>query len=140
MGITNRKLLFCYGISEKSVENKISTGEYNNRTYFDCFDYPFRADFGSPSLNLHPINIDDRTHLHRRPRYTPDLPPVTISASSEKSISTFTSSSYSPTLIILTYDDPNLHHAMKKYEPYGVRVKIVYCPRKHYEKKCHKKN
>ena len=35
MGITYGNLLFCHGISEGSVDKKISTIEYNNRTVCD---------------------------------------------------------------------------------------------------------
>ena len=35
MGIIDGKFIFCYGISEESVDKTISTGEYNNRTVYD---------------------------------------------------------------------------------------------------------
>ena len=90
MGITDGKLLFYHGISEGSVDKKISTSEYNNRTVYDCFNNPFTDDCGSPYLILHPIIIGDRPHLDKRARYTPDLLPAAISVASEKSVSTLT--------------------------------------------------
>ena len=53
-------------------------------------------------------------------------------------VSTLTSSSDSPQLLLLTSDDTNPHHAMNKYEPYRGRVKIGYLSRKR-EQKCYKK-
>ena len=35
MGITDGKLLFCHGISEESVDKKISMREYKNSTVYD---------------------------------------------------------------------------------------------------------
>ena len=35
MGITDGNLLFCHGISEESVDNIISTRDYNHRTVYD---------------------------------------------------------------------------------------------------------
>ena len=61
MGISYGKLLYCHGLAEGNVENKISTLEYNNRTVYDCFNNPFTAEFGSPTLNLPPITIDGRS-------------------------------------------------------------------------------
>ena len=34
MGIPDKKLLLCHGISEGSVEKKISTREYKNKTIY----------------------------------------------------------------------------------------------------------
>ena len=48
--------------------------------------------------------------------------PASISTSSE-----------SPQLPVLTPDDNKYPHDMKKYEPYGGRIKIWYCSRKHDE-------
>ena len=60
MVITDGKLLYCHGVAEGNVDRKISALEYNNRTVYDCFNYPFTADFGSPAMHLPPITIDDR--------------------------------------------------------------------------------
>ena len=38
MGIIYRKLLYCHGVEEGKVDNKISALEYNNRTVYDCFN------------------------------------------------------------------------------------------------------
>ena len=48
MGITDGELLLCHGFSEGNVDKKISTRKYNNRTFYDCFNNTFTADFGSP--------------------------------------------------------------------------------------------
>ena len=47
IGITYGNLLLYHEISEGSMENKISTREYNNRAFYDCFNNPFPADCGS---------------------------------------------------------------------------------------------
>ena len=79
IGIIDGKLLLCRGFSEGSVDKKISTIEYNTRTVYDCFNNTFPADFSSSDLNLPPINIYYRPHVHKRARYTPYLIPSTIS-------------------------------------------------------------
>ena len=66
MGIADGKLLLCHGISEGSVDKKISMREYNNRTVYECFNNPFPYVCGSPALNLPPINIDDRPQPDKR--------------------------------------------------------------------------
>ena len=83
MGITDGKLLYCHGVAERNEEKKISTLEYNNRTFYDCFNNPFTADCGSPAMYLPPINIDDRPPPHKRARYAPNLLPDTIYVASE---------------------------------------------------------
>ena len=70
MGITYGKLLFCHVISEESMDKKISTIEYNDRTVYEWFNNPFIADFYSPDLNLPPITIGDRTNLQKEPSIT----------------------------------------------------------------------
>ena len=104
VGVTYRKLLFCHGVSEGNMEKKNSTREYNNRTVYECFNNTFPADFGSSSLNIPPINIDDRPRTHKIARYTPDPLPDTISFASEKSFSTLTKPSYLTQLLLLTSD------------------------------------
>ena len=61
-GISNTygKLLYCHGVAEGNFDKKCSTLEYSNRTFYDCFNNPFTADFGSPAMHLPPITIDDR--------------------------------------------------------------------------------
>ena len=60
IGITYGKLLYCHGVTEGNMDKNISTLEYNNRTVYECFNNHFKDDFGSPSMHLHPITIDDR--------------------------------------------------------------------------------
>ena len=134
MGITDGKLLFCRGISEGSVYNKISTIECINRTVYDCLNNPLSADCGIPALNIYPITIDDRPLPHKRSRYTPDLLPAAISVASRNHVSTLIAHSYLPRLILLPSDDPNPPRAMKICEPYHGRLKIGYFYRKHDEK------
>ena len=81
--ITDEKLLFCHVISEGSVDKKISTIEYNTRTFYYCSNNPIQDYHGSPALNLPPITIDDRPRLHLKSQYTPDMLPYSISVSSE---------------------------------------------------------
>ena len=96
MGIIYGKLLYCHGIAEGNKDNKISTLEYNNRTFYDCFNNPFTSDFGSPAMHLPPITIDDRPPRHKRARYAPNLLPATIYVASEKSVSNLTTPSDFP--------------------------------------------
>ena len=106
--------------------------EYNNRTYYDCFDNPFTDYFGSPDLNIYPITIDDRPHPHKIACHTPYLIPAEIYVASENYSSTLTTPSDSPDL--LHSDDPNPLRVMNKNGPYSSRVKGGYCCRKHDEK------
>ena len=117
MDITDSNLLFCHGISEGNVDREIWTLEYKKRTVYECLNNIFTDDFGSSYLNLHPINIDDIPLQHKISRYTPDLPLAAIYIASENSVSTLTTPSYSPRILILFFDYPNLPHAMKKYYP-----------------------
>ena len=103
MGITYGKLLFCHGISQGSEGKKISFRDYNNTTVYDLFDNPFTAYY----LNLPPNNIDDRSRLHKRVRYTPYLLPATIYVSSGNSIGTLTTPSDSPLILLLPSNYPN---------------------------------
>ena len=59
MGITDGKLLFCHGISEKIKDKTISMREYTDRTVYDWFNNPFSGDCGSQYLNIPHITIDD---------------------------------------------------------------------------------
>ena len=110
MGITDGKFLFCTGVSDRSVDNKISKIGYNNSKVYDFFNNLFPADFGSPYLNIPPITIDDRPCLYKRARYTPEMLPDTIYGASEKYFSTFTTPSDCPLLLLLSPDDPNPPH------------------------------
>ena len=114
VGIIDGKLLFYHGISEGSVDKKISTIEYNNRMLYDCFNNTFPDDCGSPVLNIPPIIIDGRPHQDKRARYSPDLLPAAIYVASENHVSTLTIPSDPPQVLVLTSDDPNHRHAMKK--------------------------
>ena len=78
-----------------------------------------------------PLMID---HPHKRPRYTPDMLPATISVASEKYFNTLTTPSDSTRLLILPYDNPNSPHVTNKYKTYRGRVKIWHCSGKHDEK------
>ena len=50
VGITDKKILFCRGISEVIVDKKIVMREYNGRTAYDCFNNTFPDDFVSPDF------------------------------------------------------------------------------------------
>ena len=69
MGITDGKLLFGHGISEGSVERRISTRDYNPRTVYDSFNKLFPVDCGSPNYNLPPVTIYDRPRPDKIPLY-----------------------------------------------------------------------
>ena len=99
MGITDGKLLYCHGVAEGNKYKKISTLEYNNRTVYDCFNNPFTANCGSPSMHIPPITIDDRPHPPKRARYAPNLLPATIYVASENSVSTLTTPSDFPDIL-----------------------------------------
>ena len=108
------------------MDKKIPKREYNNRTVYDCSNNNFTEECFSPYLNLTPITIDDRPQLGKRYRYTTDMLLSIIYIASGKYVSTLTTPYDSSQLIILTSDDTNHFHAMKKYEPYCGRVKIGY--------------
>ena len=87
--------------------------EYNNRKVYECFNNPFTYDFGSPSLNLRYITIDDRPPPpHKKACYTTDLLPAAISVASENSVSPL--STYYDLPDLLPTDDPNPLHVIKK--------------------------
>ena len=137
--IIDGKLLFYHIVSEGDVDKKNSTIFYNNRKFYECSNDPFPAYFGSPDLNLPPINVDGRPRSHKRAHYAQDMLPYTIYVASENSVGTFTTPSDSPLLLIMPSDYPNLPHAMNKDEPYRERVKIIYCSRKNDEKICYER-
>ena len=85
MSITYGKLLYCLGVADVNVDKKFSTLDYNNRTVYDCFNNPFKADCGSPAMHLPPIIIDDRPPPHKRALYAPNMLQDAISVASEKS-------------------------------------------------------
>ena len=130
MGISYGKLLLCHGISEESEDKKITTRELNGRTVYDCFNNLFPCYCGSPALNLPPITINDSPHQDKRYRYPPDLLLAAISVASENSAGTLTTPSDSPQVIVLTSDDPDPHHAIKKDNPGHSRVERGYCSRR----------
>ena len=113
-GITDVNLLHCHSLAEVNVNKKISTLEYNNRAVYECFNNPFTAKSGSPDLHLLLITLDDRSCMHKRARYTPDLLPYAISFASENYVSTLTAPSDLPHL--LPSGDPNTLHVMNKLE------------------------
>ena len=127
MDITDGKLLFYHRISEGNVDNKISMKEYNNRTVYELFNNLFKYYFGRSALNIPPITIYDRPILHKRSCCTPYLTPATIYVASENSVSTLTTPSDYPKLLVLTFDDHNPHHAMKNENHVHDRVKRGYC-------------
>ena len=110
MGITDGNILLCHGISEESEDKKNSLREYNNRTVYDYLNIPFTDYFDIPYLNLPYIIIDDSTRLDKRACYTPDLLPAAISVASKNSVSTLTTPSDPPQVIVLNSDDTNTHH------------------------------
>ena len=59
MGITDKNLLLCNGISGKTRENRVSMRDYNTIIVYDCFKTPFPVDRGSPALNTPPTTLDN---------------------------------------------------------------------------------
>ena len=116
MGIAYGNILFFHRISEGRVYKKISTREYNNSKFYEWFNNPFTANYGSLALNLLPINIDDRTSQNKRAHYTPDMLPAAISVAPYNYVITLTAPSNFTKIHLLTYDDPNHHPPMNKYE------------------------
>ena len=65
-------------------------------------------------MNLPPIIIDDRPCLHKRARYTPDMPPVAVYVTYENSVITLTTHSDLAETFLLYSDYPNyLREIMK---------------------------
>ena len=74
MGIADGKIILCPGISGGRVDKKISTREYINRAVCVWLNNSFPDYFGRPYFNLPHIGIDDRHHLDKGARYTPEMP------------------------------------------------------------------
>ena len=108
-----------------------------NRTFYDCFNSPFTADFGSPSFHLPPITIDDIPRPHKRALDNPDLIPAAISVASEDYVSTLNTPSDFPD--ILPSYDTNTLHLLKEDLPFQGRVNRGYCCRKNRPKRCYKR-
>ena len=96
MDITDGNILFCHGISKESVDKKIATIDYSNRTVYYFLNNPYTYDCGSPYLNLSPITIGDRLHPYKIARYTPYLFPAAIYVASKKYVSTLNTPYDSP--------------------------------------------
>ena len=137
VGITDGELLYCHGVSEGTMDKKISTLECNNRTVYDYFNNPFTAYFGIPAMHIPPVTIEYRPPPHKRAQYAPDLLTVVISVSSENSIITLNTPSDYPGL--LPTDDPNALHVIKKDVPLKGRFNRGYCSMKHGQIICYKK-
>ena len=99
MGITDGKLLYCHGVAEGNVDNKISTLDNNNMRVYYCFNNPFTAYFGSPDLHLPPIKIYDRPRTNKIARCTPYLIPAAISVATKNHVITLTTPYYLPYLL-----------------------------------------
>ena len=117
MEITDGKILYCYDISEGSEDKKVLMVDYNNRTFYDCFNNPFPDHGVSPTFNLPLIARHYRPCLDKRYQYTPDMIPASISVTSENSISSLDTPSDYPQVLVLDSDDPNPHHSINKYNP-----------------------
>ena len=87
------------------------------RRFLTASIIPFIAECISLALNLPPITIDDIPHMDKIACYTSDLLSAAIYIASENSVSTLTTPSDSLKLLVLTYDDTNHHHFMKKDYP-----------------------
>ena len=112
--------------------------EYNESTFYNCFNNTSIDNCGRPSLNLPPITIGDSSRLDKISLYTPDLLPSAIFVSSKNYVSTLTTPSDSPQVLLLPSSYPYPRHAMKKYNTYRVIFKRGYFSRKHSEKRFYK--
>ena len=97
------------------MDKKIPTRDYNNRTVYECFNNTFPDDCGSPGLNPPPITIDGRPRRYKISSYTPDLLTSNIDVASENSVITLTTPYDSSLLLLLSSNDPNPPHSIKKY-------------------------
>ena len=77
-GIEDGELLYCHEVAEVNADKKISTLDYNNRTFYECLYNSFIEECGSPDLNLPPITINGRPQLREIACYTPNLLPDNI--------------------------------------------------------------
>ena len=85
-GIEDGELLYCHEVAEVNADKKISTLDYNNRTFYECLYNSFIEECGSPDLNLPPNTIDNIPRLHKIDHYTLDLIPDSISVASGSSL------------------------------------------------------
>ena len=104
MGITEAKLLFCHGIPDQSKYKKISLREYNDRKVYEWLNNQFIFYGGIKYLNLPHMPIGDSFRPNKRAYYTPDPLSSAISVASGNSISTLTTPSDPPQVIVLTFD------------------------------------
>ena len=121
--IIDGKIIFCHGISDVSLDNKVSTIEDNNITVYNYFNNPFRNDCGSPAFNIPPITIDDRLYSQKVSCYTPDLIPSTIAVATGNFVHALSTLYDYPRLFILPSDYINHFHSMNNDEPYRGRSK-----------------
>ena len=95
--------------------------EYNDRKFYDFFNNPFPFYCGSPDLNLSPMPMGDSPHPNKRARYTSDPLPDSISVTSVNNVSTLTTPSGYPQVIVINYYDPKNHHTIMSEKPFCFR-------------------
>ena len=85
-----RNVLLCHSTLYKIKDKKISMGEYNGRSFFECFNNTFLVDCGKTYLNLPPMTINDSPHTYKRAGYTSDTLTYAIYVTSGNSVITVT--------------------------------------------------
>ena len=96
MGIKDGIILYCHGVTQGNVDREVSTLDYNKMTVYHYFNNIFTYEFCIPYLNVPHINFDDKSDLHERACYIPDLIPDAISVASDNTFNTFTTPFDSP--------------------------------------------
>ena len=106
--------------------------EKNDKAVYDCFKKNFPVDCGSPYLNLSPIPIYDSFIPNKISCCTPDMLPSDISIYSKRYVSTFTTPSESPQVILLNPYASNTDHIIMRDKPSHATDKMGYCSSLHY--------
>ena len=140
VGMTDGNILFYHVISEQSREKKFSIREYNYRTDYGCFNYPFLVVCVIQYLILLPITIYDSFILNKISQYTPDPIPDAIYVASGNSIITFTTHYESPKVSLVPYYASYTYHIIMRDKPGHATDKIVYYSRQHDVILCYKKS
>ena len=80
--------------------------EYNDRSVYDWFNHFFPVYGSIPELNIHPITIDYSHFPSKISWYTSDMLPDSIYVTYGNSVSTLTTPSEYPQLLVMNYYDP----------------------------------
>ena len=130
MGTTYGNPFFCNVISDQSNYNIISMKK-NYKTLYECFNNHCSVYFGDPTLKTPLTIIDDSPCPNKRSRYTFDPLRSSISVTSVKSASMFTTPYYPQQLIELNFDNTDTLHTIISDNPCRDRIIIGYYSRFH---------